>query len=100
VLRTRPSTPAAPAALRLRDARARWSAHRSAPPDLEALVARMRARAGTEGLEVRSLGGGILELVGSAPDDLDLPALLQELAAETGVTVVVNRVWTSRSGTA
>jgi hypothetical protein len=85
--------------------RARWSSGprpraRSAPtPDLIAIEEGLRARSGTEGLQVRSLGGGILELVGSAPDDLDLPALLEALAAEAGVSVVVNRAWTSRSGT-
>jgi len=47
---------------------------------------------------VCSLGGGILELVGSATDQLDLPAVLDTLATEPGVSVVVNRVWTSRSG--
>jgi len=77
--------------------RERWS---SAPtPDLTGIEERLRARSGTEELRVRSLGGGILELVGSAPDDLDLPALLEALAAEAGVSVVVNRAWTSRSGT-
>src|SRR5688500_7395659 len=47
---------------------------RTAPaPDLAGIEERLRARPGTEDLRVRSLGGGILELVGSAPDDLDLP---------------------------
>ena len=84
--------------------RERWSSvprtrARSAPtPDLTGIEERLRARSGTEELRVRSLGGGILELVGSAPDDLDLPALLEALAAEAGVSVVVNRAWTSRSG--
>jgi hypothetical protein len=68
-------------------------------PDLAAITERLHARPGTAQLRVRSLGGGILELVGSAPDELDLPALLDELAAAAGVSVVVNRAWTSRSGT-
>jgi hypothetical protein len=85
--------------------RERWSSvprprTRSTPtPDLTGIEERLRLRPGTQELRVRSLGGGILELVGSAPDDLDLPALLEALAAEAGVSVVVNRAWTSRSAT-
>ena len=78
---------------------ARLAAARARPvPDLAAITERLRAHAGTEQLVVRSLGGGILELVGSATDQLDLPAVLDELATEPGVSVVVNRVWPSRSG--
>ena len=69
------------------------------PPDLAAIAERLHARPGTQDLQLRSLGGGILELVGSAPDELDLAATLQALADEPNVSVVVNRVWTSRSGT-
>jgi hypothetical protein len=97
LLRAESGAPSAHAR-RIRDVRARWSAPRArVAPDLDAVATLLRARAGTEQLEVRSLGGGILELVGSAPDELDLPSLLTELASETGVTVVVNRAWTSRS---
>ena len=71
----------------------------AAPPDLAVITERLHRRPGTSDLHVRSLGGGILELVGSAPDELDLPEVLHVLAAEAGVSVVVNRVWTSRSGT-
>ena len=79
--------------------RARLAAARARPaPDLAAITERLRAHAGTEQLVVRSLGGGILELVGSATDQLDLPAVLDAFATEPGVSVVVNLVWTSRSG--
>lgn len=71
---------------------------RSRPaPDLNAIAARLRQRPGAGSLRVHSLGGGILELVGSAPDELDLEAVIDALATEPGVTVVVNRAWTSRS---
>ena len=66
-------------------------------PDLDALNARVRSLAGAEALRLRSLGGGILELVGSAAAGLDVRALLKQLAAEPRVSVVVNRVWTPDS---
>ncbi|MSR36589.1 MAG: hypothetical protein EXR95_08100 [Gemmatimonadetes bacterium] len=62
-------------------------------PDLDAMTARLRAHPGAQGLRLRSLGGGILELVGSAEAELDVSALLATLAAEPRVSVVVNRVW-------
>ena len=71
---------------------------RGATADLDAISERLHARPGTDDLRVRSLGGGILELVGSAADELDLKAVLDALAAEPGVSVVVNRVWTPGSG--
>jgi hypothetical protein len=72
---------------------------RSVPsPDLLAIAGRLHARPGTDDLRVRSLGGGILELVGNAADELDLKAALDSVAAEPGVSVVVNRVWTPGSG--
>ena len=66
-------------------------------PDLEAMSERLRRLAGADGLRLRSLGGGILELVGTAGADLDVPALLAALAAEPRVSVVVNRAWTPES---
>ena len=66
-------------------------------PDLDAMTARLSRVAGTEDLRLRSLGGGILELVGSASSSLDVPALLAALAMEPRVSVVVNRVWTPDS---
>jgi hypothetical protein len=63
-------------------------------PDLETMTARLRRVAGAQELRLRSLGGGILELVGSASEGLDVPALLHALASEPHVSVVVNRVWT------
>jgi hypothetical protein len=70
---------------------------REAAPDLDAIAERLHARPGSDDLRVRSLGGGILELVGSAADEFDLKAALDGLAAEPGVSVVVNRVWTPGS---
>lgn len=67
-------------------------------PDLDAMSARLGRVAGAEGLRLQSLGGGILELVGSAGSEFDLSALLTVLATEPGVSVVVNRVWTPGSG--
>lgn len=61
------------------------------------MSARLGRVAGAEGLRLKSLGGGILELVGSAGPELDLPALLTVLAGEPRVSVVVNRVWTPGS---
>ena len=66
-------------------------------PDLDAMAARLSRVPGTADLRLRSLGGGILELVGSASPDLDVPALLAALAMEPRVAVVVNRVWTPDS---
>lgn len=79
----------------LASARERMRARRA--PDLDALRARVRASAGAERLEVRSLGSGIVEVVGTASEDLELDPLLDRLSAEDGVCVVVNRIWTPRS---
>jgi hypothetical protein len=72
---------------------------RGAPrePDLDAMAARLRSVPGAQELRLRSLGGGILELVGSATAELDVPALLHALASQPHVSVVVNRVWTPNS---
>ena len=67
---------------------------RTEEPDLDAMTTRLRRVPGAQGLRLRSLGGGILELVGSASSGLDIPALLHALASEPRVSVVVNRVWT------
>jgi hypothetical protein len=56
------------------------------------------ARQGTEEVRVRSFGQGICELVGSAGGELYVAALIRVLAAEPGVSAVVNRVWTPESG--
>ena len=47
---------------------------------------------------MRSFGEGILELVGSGGEELDIAALIRVLAAEPGVSAVVNRVWSAESG--
>ena len=73
-------------------------ARRSSPPpelDLEGLTDRLLDRAGADGLRLRALGKGIIEVVGSAGAELDLPELLAALGAQPGVSVVVNRVWTA-----
>lgn len=62
-------------------------------PDVERLIAMLREIPGAAELRLRSLGGGILELVGTAGAELDVAALLSALAAEPRVSVVVNRVW-------
>ncbi len=69
-------------------------AHARREPDVAALSERLRERTGADDLRLRSLGQGILELVGSAGEELNVAALLEALAAEPGVSVVVNRVWT------
>ena len=71
---------------------------KTAEPDVEAMTTRLRERAGAGGLRVRSLGQGILELVGTAHEEADVHSLLDFLAAEPGVSVVVNRVWTAGAG--
>lgn len=65
--------------------------------DLEALRARLGELPSADGVRVRELGEGILEVVGRAPDDAAARALLEAVAAEPGVEVVVNRVWTPSS---
>jgi hypothetical protein len=88
----------------LRGMRGQEAAEPAAPPrgpakepDLDKMAARLRGVAGAQDLKLRSLGGGILELVGSASVELDVPALLHALASEPRVSVVVNRVWTPES---
>lgn len=67
------------------------------PVDLEALRARLdRLPSGTD-VQVRQLEDGILEVVGTARDGDEVRALLDAAAAEPGVQVVVNRVWTPSS---
>ena len=65
--------------------------------NLDALAGRLRSHGGTEHLRVRSLGQGIIELVGNAAGPLDVPTVIKALAEEPGVSVVVNRVWTPES---
>lgn len=69
----------------------------SAAPDLVALRRRVAALPGGERVGVRDLGEGIVEVVGSLPDDATARVLLDAVAAEPGVEVVVNRVWTPSS---
>ena len=66
--------------------------------DLDALTARVRALPGAEELQVKSFGQGICELVGSAGGEIDVAGLVRALAAEPGVSALVNRVWTPESG--
>ena len=71
---------------------------RQVEPDLDALAALLRAWPGAEELRMKSFGEGILELVGSGGEELDIAALIRVLAAEPGVSAVVNRVWNAESG--
>lgn len=74
--------------------------HRVRPPpgpDLEALEERLGTIAGSEGCHVRLLERGIVEVVGSAEDEATLQEVLDAVAAEPGVEVVLNRVWTPSS---
>ena len=66
----------------------------SGGPDLQALRARVGATAEGKEIEVRDLRGGILEVVGWAPDRAAVRRVLEVLAGAPGVEVVVNRVWT------
>lgn len=65
--------------------------------DLEALRVRVEGLPGGDGVRLRSLGRGLVELVGNAPDDEVASGLLGAVAAEPGVEVVVNRIWTPSS---
>ena len=67
------------------------------PVDLEALRARLAALPGGEGLRLRALTEGIVEVVGTAPDAERARAVLDVLSREPGVRAVVNRVWTPSS---
>ncbi len=69
----------------------------SEPLDLPALRARLAGMDGAEGLQLRDLADGILEVVGTAPDADSAAAIVDALSREPGVRVVVNRVWTPSS---
>lgn len=66
--------------------------------DADELQERVAGMACSTACRVRLLGTGIVEVVGSCASDEDARALLDALAAEPGVEVVVNRVWTPTSG--
>ena len=65
--------------------------------DAGALQARLDGMACSTECRVRLLGEGIVEVVGSCASEADARALLDELADQPGVEVVVNRVWTPSS---
>lgn len=65
--------------------------------DLEAIRTRLAGMAGGEGLRLRELTDGILEVVGTAPDAETAREVLAALGREPGVRAVVNRVWTPSS---
>jgi hypothetical protein len=70
------------------------------PPELSEKDLRIRLDGlpGGDAVRIRALGEGIVELIGSAPDDGVAADLLAAAAAEPGVEVVVNRIWTPTSG--
>lgn len=70
---------------------------RPVPLDLGALRRRVETLPSGEGVRVRILGDGIVEVVGSAADAAAARALLDAVAEEPGVEIVVNRVWTPSS---
>jgi hypothetical protein len=64
------------------------------PIDLEALAERLRALPGGESVTVRLLDSGIVEVAGDLPAAEDhARALLDAVAREAGVNVVLNRIW-------
>jgi hypothetical protein len=69
-------------------------------PDLDvaALEGRVTGMACAGGCKIRLLGDGIVEVVGDCASEDDARALLDAVAGEPGVEVVVNRVWTPASG--
>lgn len=77
--------------------RARDLLTKPAPLDLVDLERRVAALPSGRRVRVRALGSGIVEVVGSAPDDEAARAVLETVEAAPGVEVVVNRVWTPSS---
>lgn len=67
------------------------------PLDLVDLERRVAALPAGRRVRVRVLGSGIVEVVGSAPDDEAARVVLETVEAAPGVEVVVNRVWTPSS---
>lgn len=65
--------------------------------DADAVRSRLDRLPGSEGLRLRVLTDGILEVVGTAPDAERARAILDALSKEPGVRAVVNRVWTPSS---
>jgi len=66
-------------------------------PDPGALAATLVDRPGAEGVRVRDLGGGIVEVYGTAPGADVVDGILRAVTEVPGVLVVVNRVWTPAS---
>jgi hypothetical protein len=78
-------------------ANARARVGRREPLDPVELQERLVGMACSSECRVRLLGEGIVEVVGVCASEEDAQALLDELAAQSGVEVVVNRVWTPAS---
>ena len=70
---------------------------RREPLDVESLQERLVGMACSTECTVRLLGEGIVEVVGACDSEEDARALLDEVAGQRGVAVVVNRVWTPES---
>lgn len=74
--------------------RALRSGNGSTPVDLDALQGSLAEIAGSEDVHLRDLGEGIVEALGAAPDAEVVEQVLATLRAGSGVSVVVNRIWT------
>lgn len=61
--------------------------------DVEALSRRLRALPGGEGVTVRLLDSGIVEVTGDAAAEEHARVFLDAVAEEAGVKVVLNRIW-------
>lgn len=67
------------------------------PLDLDAVQRTLDGLPGGQGLRLRILTDGILEVVGTASDVEQARRVLDALSREPGVRAVVNRVWTPSS---
>jgi hypothetical protein len=85
------------AAQTLRGARERRGRGEETPLDLERMRAEVAAIPGCDQVHLRDLGGGIVEVLGAAPDPNTVNLVLTSLRDEPGVSVVVNRIWTPAS---
>lgn len=68
-------------------------------PELTSIRRAIAGLSGSDSVEPRLLGGGIVELVGEVEREEWVPPLLAAASGAEGVEVVVNRLWTrSRAG--
>jgi len=71
----------------------RTPAQNGADFDLVRIQDRILTRVGHAGVDVRDLGGGIIELVGEAADWDEAHRLVEAASTEPGVVTVLNRLW-------